>query len=85
MAIKVASGKLSLAQPISSFVDSQVALYNFHPLLVTHEQTYQIATMILLRHKDPFDRILAAQALLEDLILLTRDPEMSQYGVKILW
>lgn len=37
------------------------------------------------RHKDPFDRLLAAQALLEDLVVITRDPEIAAFGCKVLW
>lgn len=37
------------------------------------------------RHKDPFDRIIAAQALLEDLTVITRDPEIARFGCKVLW
>ena len=36
-------------------------------------------------HKDPFDRLLAAQALLEDLVVVTRDPQMAAFGCKVLW
>lgn len=84
MAIKSAIGKLSLAQPVSSFIGAQIAQYNFRPLTITCEHTYQVETMTL-HHADPFDRLLIAQALLEDLVILTRDPEFSQYGVRTLW
>ena len=36
-------------------------------------------------HRDPFDRVIAGQALCEDLIVLTRDPEISGFGCKVLW
>jgi PIN domain nuclease of toxin-antitoxin system len=36
-------------------------------------------------HRDPFDRLLAAQALAEDLTLISRDAIFDQYGVKRLW
>jgi len=85
MSIKVAKGRLFLTQPISSFVNTQMAQYNFHPLLVALEHTYGVASMTTMQHKDPFDRLLVAQALAEDLVLLTCDPEMQQYGVKTLW
>jgi PIN domain nuclease of toxin-antitoxin system len=84
MAILAAIGKLSLAQPVSSFVNAQMTQYNFQPLTITHEHTYQVETMTM-HHKDPFDRVLIAQALMADLVILTRDSEFSQYGVKTLW
>ncbi|MBB5709982.1 type II toxin-antitoxin system VapC family toxin [Sphingomonas xinjiangensis] len=36
-------------------------------------------------HRDPFDRLLAAQALVEDLTVLTRDPEIGRFGCKVFW
>jgi len=36
-------------------------------------------------HKDPFDRILAAQALAENLVLVTRDSHLARYGISIIW
>jgi PIN domain nuclease of toxin-antitoxin system len=36
-------------------------------------------------HRDPFDRVLAAQALVEDLTLLTRDSRIPAFGCKVLW
>jgi PIN domain nuclease of toxin-antitoxin system len=41
--------------------------------------------LLAARHRDPFDRILAAQALLEDLPLVTNDPAFAGFGVKLLW
>jgi PIN domain nuclease of toxin-antitoxin system len=37
-----------------------------------------------LHHQDPFDRILIAQAISEQLILITRDPKMDSYAIKLL-
>jgi PIN domain nuclease of toxin-antitoxin system len=84
LAIKVSIGKLSLAQPVSSFVDAQIAQYSFQPLTITHVHTYQVETLPL-HHKDPFDRLLIAQATIENLILLTCDSEFAPYGVPTLW
>lgn len=41
----------------------------------------QVAATLPLLHGDPFDRMLVAQALVEDLVLVTRDPLVQQYGV----
>ena len=52
---------------------------------VTLEHTWCLERLPPL-HKDPFDRLLIAQALVEDLTLVTRDPLVTQYpGVKIFW
>ncbi len=36
-------------------------------------------------HKDPFDRLIAAQALLDGYTVITRDPEIARFGCKVLW
>jgi PIN domain nuclease of toxin-antitoxin system len=36
-------------------------------------------------HKDPFDRLIAAQALLEDMVVVTCDAEIAAFGCKVLW
>ena len=36
-------------------------------------------------HKDPFDRILVAQALVEDIPLVTKDGQLEHYGVAVIW
>jgi PIN domain nuclease of toxin-antitoxin system len=84
MAIKAALGKLVLAQPVSSFVSSQIAQYQFLPLTITLDHAYQVETLPPY-HNDPFDRLLIVQATLENLVILTRDPEFAQYGVSTLW
>ena len=84
MAIKTALGKLTLAQPVSSFVNSQIAQYQFLHLTITLDHTYQIESLPLY-HSDPFDRLLIVQAMLEGLVILTRDPQFPQYGVSTIW
>ena len=84
MAIKIALGKLTLALPLESFVLSQTSQYQFKPLLITYDHTYRVEALPQY-HRDPFDRLLIAQALVEDLVILTRDPQFPQYGVRTLW
>ena len=36
-------------------------------------------------HRDPFDRLIAAQGLMEDAIVITRDPQFEGFGCKVLW
>jgi len=84
MAIKHAIGKLSLATPLPAFLaegmrNAQVAEV---PLRITH--THRLLTLPLL-HRDPFDRLLIATALEEDMTLLTDDQEIRQYPVKFVW
>lgn len=84
ISIKVSRGKLTLAQPVSSFVVAEIAQNQFEPLVVTLQHTYRVSTLPL-HHKDPFDRLLIAQAQEEGLVILTRDPEFAKYQVQTLW
>lgn len=84
MAIKMAIGKLTLTLPLNTFVASQVSQYQFRPLRITYGHTYQVRTLPL-HHTDPFDRLLIAQSIVENLVLLTVDAKFAPYGVATLW
>jgi PIN domain nuclease of toxin-antitoxin system len=45
----------------------------------------EIASLLPLHHRDPFDRMLIAQGLAEDLTIVTVDGRFEPYGVKLLW
>lgn len=77
--IKRATGKLSLLESLPS----QVKRLGFTelPIPLRHGE---MAGDLPLHHKDPFDRMLVAQALAEDLMLVTADCKLAQYGVAIL-
>ena len=59
----------------------QVELNRFEPPSITVSHAYT-AGALPRHHDDPFDRMLVAQAMKEDLVLLTGDPRMSRYGVE---
>jgi PIN domain nuclease of toxin-antitoxin system len=61
----------------------QVVKNGFIPLLITPAHAIAAAELPL-HHRDPFDRMLVAQASLESLTLLTADPRLKLYGVRIL-
>lgn len=84
IAIKVSNGALTLAQPVDSFVDSQILQNQFERLEITLEHTYRVA-LLPFHHKDPFDRLLIAQAQEEGLILLSHDSKFVNYAVLTLW
>lgn len=84
MSIKVGIGKLTLADPLPSFVSDGLVKARASELPVTIRHALRVATFPL-HHTDPFDRIIAAQALDESMSLVTADAKLAPYGVSIIW
>ncbi len=81
IAIKVAVGRLTF--PIDQLADSLVdAAFQELPISIAHSLD---AASLPLLHRDPFDRLLIAQARHERLTLVTRDPDIRRYPVDTLW
>jgi len=82
--IKVRRGDLAhLREPLLAF-DAAFAADDFVHLPVTFLHARD-AGLLPGDHKDPFDRLLAAQALLEGLTVITRDPQIARFGCRTLW
>jgi PIN domain nuclease of toxin-antitoxin system len=81
MSIKSAIGKLSL--PKDADILRELELDGFVPLPIELEHAVRVADLPAL-HRDPFDRMLVAQAILEGLTLVTADPHLGKYGVALL-
>jgi PIN domain nuclease of toxin-antitoxin system len=84
MAIKVSLGKLTLPGAVDRFVQAQLEVNGFRLLAVSLEHVGGAAALPF-HHRDPFDRLLAAQALAEDVSLVSADPVFPRYGVKRVW
>lgn len=84
MAIKASLGKLDLPAPMERFIPEQLAINRFQRLDIDFRHVVRTAAMPF-HHRDPFDRLLAAQALEEDLTLVTGDPVFRKYKVRRLW
>ena len=82
--IKFASRALKLPFPPSQFIRDSFARWQFHPIEITHEHALA-AGELPLHHRDPFDRMLIAQARLEGMTLLTTDPTIGRYDVESLY
>ncbi len=84
ISIKDTLGKLTLPDPFDQLFPDRLDASQFLilPILVPHLHQHR---QLPLHHHDPFDRLLIAQALAEDLTLISRDPEFSAYGVRTLW
>ncbi len=84
MAIKISLGKLQLAQPIERFVSEQLQANDFTLLSIGLDETGRTARLPF-HHRDPFDRLLAAQAIEQKLVVVSADPLFRKYGVKRAW
>jgi PIN domain nuclease of toxin-antitoxin system len=84
IAIKVSRGRLKLAKPIERLVPEQLGLNGFQLLQVDLDDVASVATLPF-HHGDPFDRLLVAQALSEELVIVSADPVFRKYGVKRVW
>lgn len=83
MAIKINLGKLNIKKPFSDLPNLlKTNAFEWLPLSFEHIQAY---LNLPLHHRDPFDRMLIAQALTEGLDIVTRDPHFPDYGVSIVW
>lgn len=79
LSLKMARGTLAIDGDLSE----KIAESGFEALPVT--LTHAIAsTKLPKHHRDPFDRMLVAQASVESLVLLTADPRQSQYGTHVM-
>jgi PIN domain nuclease of toxin-antitoxin system len=84
IAIKLRIGKLKMADPFGIVFPAQLAANDIHLLPLEPTQIEPLTTLPL-HHKDPFDRLLAATALVEGLMLVSGDPVFDSYGVMRLW
>ncbi|HXZ39731.1 MAG TPA: type II toxin-antitoxin system VapC family toxin [Terriglobales bacterium] len=84
IAIKSGSGKLRLPEPPTTYVPRRMTEQGVRPLAVSHQ--HALAVWNLPRHhRDPFDRLLIAQASLENMVLISSDRIFERYSVQLLW
>lgn len=84
MAIKVGLGRLQLPPKLEHFILEQMALNAIESLPVQMSHALHVYKLPA-HHRDPFDRMLIAQAQLENLPILTVDPQIARYSVKVIW
>ncbi|BAT56108.1 PilT domain-containing protein [Nostoc sp. NIES-3756] len=83
--IKVAIAKLPLPEPPDSYISSRMRQLGMRSLEITATHALRAASLPL-HHRDPFDRMLIAQAQLEDITLVSADAIFRQYNdVAIVW
>lgn len=84
IAIKYALDKLPLPEPPDRYVPSRMEYSGMVPLPIRLEHALSVASLPL-HHRDPFDRILVAQAQVSDATLVTVDRDLARYDVPLLW
>ena len=84
IAIKFGLGRLQLPEPPERYVPDRIARNGFQPLPISVAHALRVGGLPQ-HHRDPFDRLLVAQALEEDMPLLTADAMIRQYAARVLW
>jgi PIN domain nuclease of toxin-antitoxin system len=84
IAIKVGRNKLRLAEPYDVFMPREIRQNGFDILPIELAHTSVVATLPYY-HRDPFDRLLIAQAMVEQIAIVSIDPAFDAYAVSRLW
>jgi len=84
MQIKLQLGKLKLDLPLAEVIESQRQTNNVEvlPVILTHVLALE---NLPAHHKDPFDRLLIAQAKVEEAVLVSGDPIFAEYPIELVW
>ncbi len=87
MAIKSSLGKLAVPDSLQQFVETHIVRNDFGFLQITAEHAEQVAKLPFPKsgHRDPFDRMIIAQAICHDLTIITRDAAFRDYSIHRLW
>jgi PIN domain nuclease of toxin-antitoxin system len=78
MAVKISIGKLAVSQPIDRIIPGEINMLN---LKIPHIVKVQD---LAFHHRDPFDRMIIAQAISENMTVMTHDSHFRMYGVNLI-
>ena len=84
IAIKVSIGKLDLGEPYRAFMHREIARNHFDLLHVSVDHAAAVSVLPL-HHRDPFDRMLIAQAMVEQIPIVSGDRAFDAYPITRLW
>ena len=82
--IKNQLGRLKIQEDLELFITNQLVQNGFRPLSITIIHSINSGNLPLL-HKDPFDRILISQSVIENMPLISRDTNIKRYDVQLVW
>ncbi|MGH9513568.1 MAG: type II toxin-antitoxin system VapC family toxin [Terriglobales bacterium] len=84
IAIKAKLGKFRLPDIPGRYVPKRLAEQTIRPLSVTQEHSLKVYDLPM-HHRDPFDRLIVAQAIIEEMTILTSDQTFGKYPVNVVW
>lgn len=84
IAIKASLGKLSFEKPLEQFLPEQMAANSIRLLDISLSHTLRVANLPF-HHRDPFDRLIIAQSLIENLPVMSDDRKFDAYGINRIW
>jgi PIN domain nuclease of toxin-antitoxin system len=86
LAIKVSIGKYKMAESYDDFIQHALLDNGFAVLPIEPRHTARVADLSFTSgHRDPFDRLLVAQAKSEGIPIVSRDKDLEDYGITHLW
>lgn len=84
VAIKTKLGKFTLPEDPGRYVPKRLATQGIRSLPITQSHALKVYELHI-HHRDPFDRLLIAQAIVEGITILTADRNFGKYPVDVLW
>ena len=81
--LKIQNGKFSFPKPLPEIIREQQNINDLRILPIMPAHIYELENLPF-HHKDPFDRLLIAQAAVENHLLVSDDPKSSDYPVKLI-
>lgn len=84
ISIKISIGKIALTQPFELFIPDQLTKNAIEILPITTEHLV-LLTSLPFHHRDPFDRLLIAQVIHEQLSIVSKDSHFDPYGIQKIW
>ena len=84
MGIKQSKGNFNLSLPLEDYINNKIKLEDFDllPIKLNH---VSLITSLPFHHNDPFDRLLIAQSIIENIPILSKDIAFDAYDVNRLW
>jgi PIN domain nuclease of toxin-antitoxin system len=84
MAIKKSQGNLNFTLPFQEYIEEKLSWEDFNLLNINLDHLNAIVTMPF-HHKDPFDRLIVAQAMVEGIPVLSKDSAFDAYSINRIW